>query len=60
METNNKAIYAGKTELKCAFFKMMPPKWKIEFAKLVHTLDDPTFTYQHLVHYMAMLETISH
>ena len=52
-------LYADEAAMKRAYFAMMRGDWKVKFVSSAHDLDDPNFSFQRLVRFMATQETIS-
>ena len=56
---NHIKLFIDPTLMKCAYFRLMPNDFKVKFAENRMVLDDNTYTYQSLVHFLADQEGIS-
>ena len=51
--SGNLSMFTTSIDEKNAFFRMMLPQWQLKFSESGHELDDPTYSYDHLVQFMA-------
>ena len=51
--SNRQKLYTTPVDEKNAFFRMMLPSWQLKFTETGQELDDPNYTYDRLVQFMA-------
>ena len=51
--SGNLSMFTTSIDEKNAFFRMMLPQWQLKFSESGHELDDPTYSYDRLVQFMA-------